>query len=58
MGRNSRALTVGIVVAVFVAVGAFAPNLSLSWSIVVGACVGLLVALGVTWWDARRTPRP
>jgi hypothetical protein len=27
MGRNSRALTVGIVVAVFVAVGAFAPNL-------------------------------
>jgi hypothetical protein len=40
MGRNGRAVVAGLVVGVFVAVGALAPDLSLLWSIVAGAVVG------------------
>jgi hypothetical protein len=53
MNRNGRAVMAGLVVGVFVAVGALAPELSLLWSIVAGAVVGLFVGLGVKWWDAR-----
>ncbi len=53
MGRNGRAVVAGLVVGVFVAVGALAPDLSLLWSIVTGAVVGVLVGLGVKWWEAR-----
>ncbi len=53
MGRNGRAVVAGLVVGVFVTVGALAPDLSLIWSIVAGAVVGALVALGVKWWEAR-----